>query len=391
MRFWSRWSGRQVFAIAAAIAAVIGFGYFFPGIPGFKSDKNNTEEKRSRAPVNDQGASALVSAQPPHPQSLEPEQPLSKAGYFKRMAEYALANGHAAVAQLKQYLLHPDWEYRCAALRALAATGSEEAKTILREYVSDERTIEESAQAALALSELPDPSITAFLIGKYRTISNLELRSCLIDTLASRPYEEVGAFFQDFLTSAATDPESKAMAIRALGFYHTSPTETLLTRVFDTDVNIREAAYDALSYRSDQNHGQVLLARLPIEADPGARQSLYGALSAQTDLSAAQLGDLAMKETASGPRIRAQQAWAKAVSRSGAKEDADSFTKLAVPELLEQALNNPDPGEQRAALQALATSRTPAAAAALETISKSSPGPRLSALASKLAEAIATK
>lgn len=390
MSLWPGFFGKRNWALATAAVALTTLALYFLPRPNPSAEKDAPAEFQTKSVDDYHGAPLGVAAKSlPRPEKFT--DPQTKAGYFKQMAEYALANGQAAVPFLKQYLLHPDWQYRCAALRALAATGSIEAIAILQSYVSEDHSIEEAAQAAIALGDLPNPGITAFLLEKYRTISDPELRSCLIDTLASRTYEETGAFFQECLVSPSTDAESKAQIIKALGFHQTAPLEVLLPHIFDSDPVVREGAYAALAYREGQNHGQMLLARLPSENDTGVRQSLYGALGAQQDISAAQLRDLAARETASAPRIRAQQAWASAVAKSSRQEDIRQFEEAAIPELVSQALQNPDPGEQRAALQALAMSRTRGAANALQEIAQTTKSRRLSALADQFSQAIAEK
>jgi len=321
-----------------------------------------------------------------------PTRGASKAEFFKALAEYAAANGQAAVPNLKGLLNDADWQVRCAALRALAATGSEEAIQILKSYVSDQSGLEEAAQAAMALGDVPDPTISGFLLEKYRSVADEDLKSCLLETLAARPYGETVSFFQNFLTAPATDTDNKAEVLRALGFHGTAPNETLLTHVFDKDPVIRAAAFDALAFRRDQALGQALIQRLPAENDASARQSLYKALAAQSDLAPGNLEALARAEKLAGPKIRANHAWASSIARQ--RQDTGNvanFERIAIPELMREALENPDPGEQRAALQALAASRIPAAASALATISQTTRSPRLSSLASQLSTAIAPK
>lgn len=76
------------------------------------------------------------------------------------------------------------------------------------------------------------------------------------------------------------------------------------------------------------------------------------------------------------------------VGRSQDSIDRMEFANSAVPLLVENALSNPDPGEQRAALQALASSRTPEAQKALQTISQKTSSQNLSKLAQSLSEKI---
>lgn len=320
-----------------------------------------------------------------------PVEGTSKAEYFKALAEYGAANGPAAVPRLRELLNDPDWQVRCAALRALAATGSAEAVSILKSYVSDQSGLEEAAQATLALGDVPDPSVSGFLMEKYRSITKEDLRNCLLETLASRPYGETASFFQGLLTSPSVDAEKKGEMLRALGFHRTVPNEILLTHIYDKDPAIRAASFDAIAFRQDQLLGQTLVARLASETDSSARQSLYNAMAAQRDLAPYQLERIANAEVQTGPKIRAYKAWAAAIARNSDAGAAAKFDSIAIPDLVHEALVNPDPGEQRAALQALAASRIPAAASALETISQTTRSPRLSSLASQLSQAIAPK
>jgi hypothetical protein len=365
--------------------------------------KQPHEQAQAQAARQRQGASPQKNATvgiakftPDYRQSTDvdsfPTRGASKAEFFKALAEYAQANGQAAVPDLKALLNDADWQVRCAALRALAATGSEEAIQILKSYVSDQIGLEEAAQASMALGDVPDPAISGFLMERYRSVSDEDLKSCLLETLAARPYGETVSFFQDFLTAPATDTDSKAEILRALGFHGTAPNEILLTHVFDKDPVIRAAAFDAIAFRRDQALGQSLVQRLPAESDASARQSLYKALAAQSDLAPENLEALARAESLAGPKIRANYAWASSIARRGPDAaNVATFERIAIPELMREALENPDPGEQRAALQALAASRIPAAASALETISQTTRSPRLSSLASELSKAIAPK
>jgi hypothetical protein len=114
---------------------------------------------------------------------------------------------------------------------------------------------------------------------------------------------------------------------------------------------------------------------------------------------ASKLGSLAIDNFPTRGPSKAEFAQANgqtAVPRLKALLNADAadiakFERMAIPELMREALENPDPGEQRAALQALAASRNSAAASTLATISRTTRSPRLSSLASQLSQAIAPK
>jgi hypothetical protein len=389
----ARWHSSLAVALAGVLLATLGVAIWIH-FGEFSSQKESDGQNAATYGIQEvtesfRGPSAAGSHRYDEVATVKP--PVyegSKAQFFKLLSEYAYAGGAAAVPFLREYLDHPDWEFRCAALRALAATGSAEAVAILQDYVSEERPLEEAAQAVLALGDLPDPRLTNFLLDKYQTVTDLELQACLLETLAARPYSETVGFFQSHLASPGVDAESKATALRALGFHQSAPIEAILPHLSAGDVTIRAAAYDALAARPDHALGQMLVARLAAEIDVGARQSLYGALAFQGDLSSAELQQLALREAAVGPKIRAHRAWGASLARNPEPVHVHEFARLAIPELKRQALGHPDPGEQRAALQALAAARTTAAAEALAQISRSSPSPRLAALAAELSLAI---
>jgi len=79
------------------------------------------------------------------------------------------------------------------------------------------------------------------------------------------------------------------------------------------------------------------------------------------------------------------------VGRTTNQEDRRKFDAEAVPRLLAEALKNPDPGEQRAALQALAMARTEASIAALKEIGQETTSPGLKRIADGLAGRISRK
>ena len=51
------------------------------------------------------------------------------------MANYAMRYGKDGIPQLLKFLKDPDWEVRCAGLRALGLIGGEESKKILMSYI----------------------------------------------------------------------------------------------------------------------------------------------------------------------------------------------------------------------------------------------------------------
>ena len=80
------------------------------------------------------------------------------------MADFAMLYGERGLPRLQEFLRDPDWEVRCAALRALGLIECDKTKNILLGYIRDGVSVEESAQAALTLGEMKDVKITHMLI-----------------------------------------------------------------------------------------------------------------------------------------------------------------------------------------------------------------------------------
>ena len=150
-------------------------------------------------------------------------------------------------------------------------------------------------------------------------------------------------------------------------------------------------AYQAMASRSDATYGQMLMGRLQVEQDPAVRQKVYEAAGAQQDTLPYQMSAAASQESDPVAKLRAERAWGMTVGRSQSSQDQSVFGAQAVPALVQEALNNPDPGEQRTALQALAFSRTDEARSALVKISQETTSQRLSKVASDLAKQITPK
>jgi len=312
--------------------------------------------------------------------------PSEKSKWSLAIAEFARDFGGRAVPFLREFLTDLDWEVRGAALRALAVTGTAEARDLLQEYVKDGIQTEDAAQAAVGLGMMEDPAITPFLIGRFPQIQNSDVRRAVLDSLAGRSYAETAGFFQAYLRDPRPSPEEKGEVIAALGFHQAAPAETLVPWVADPREEIREGAYEALAARREGNYGQMLLGRARDEVEPSLRQKAYEAAGSQKDTLPAQMAEVVRREPDPATRLRAERAWAMTVGRSANPEDRRKFDAEAVPRLVVEALKNSDPGEQRAALQALALAGTAQAKAGLIEISQSSTSPRLAKLAQALAK-----
>ena len=316
---------------------------------------------------------------------------LALGEYFEELARFGSRYGAAAVPFLQSLLNHPDWQIRGAALRALGATESPQAQKILKHLIEPDVVLEDAAQATLALGEMEDPTITGWLRQKWETMPEGDLKRCLLDTLAVRPYAQTGDFFPAFLQNPGVNSEVKAAVLSNLGFHQEAPLPLLTPFLVNQDETLRAGAYDAMVFRPEARLGQQLIRQSGLEIEPSMRSKAYEAAGHQVDVTPLQMAALAAREPDPAARLRAERAWGMAVGRAGNPEDRRKFDVEAVPRLLTEALQNPDPGEQRAALQALAMARTPESAAALKKISRETRSPRLSRLAASLAEKISRK
>ena len=308
--------------------------------------------------------------------------------FFGQMADFARRYGTDAIPRLKEFLQDPDWEVRCAALRALGLIESEETKTILLGYIREDVSVEESAQASLTLGEMNDPRVTPLLVAKFEEVKGEDLRRALLDSLTGRPFDQTSGFFREYLNSPGTPSEEKGHILAGLGFHQSAPAGMLAGFITDPDENVRQGAYEGLAARREARYGQMLLGRISQEQDPALREKVYEAAGAQEDTLPAQMAAVARQESDPAARLRANRAWAMTIGRTANVEDRRRFNQEAVPWLLQEALQNPDPGEQRAALQALAMARTEASGLALEKIAQETSSSGLRQLATALAAKI---
>lgn len=319
-------------------------------------------------------------------QTLDRAKGLDLGRYFEELARFGSCYRASAVPYLQGLLNDPDWQIRAAVLRALGATGSFEAQVILKQTIRPDSVLEDAVQAAMALGEMEDPAIGTWLQEKWRAIPEGDLKRCLLDTLTSRPYTQTKDFFPTLLQNPEVDPETKASVLSSLGFYQEAPLSTITPFLASKDDIIRGGAYDALAYRPEARLGQQLLRLSGQENDASLRRKAYEAAGQQLDVTPLQMAVVADNEQDPAARLRAERAWGMTVGRTENQEDRRRFDTEAVPRLVTEALINSDPGEQRAALQALAMARTAESKSALEKIARETTSPQLSKLAAGMAK-----
>lgn len=315
----------------------------------------------------------------------------NKILFFQELERFCKEFGVDSLPLVKAFLNDPQWDVRCATLHAIALTDTGEATEILTEFIHDGGPIEDSAQATIALGGMSSPEVTHVLLQKLNGVTGKELKGCLLDTLTDRPYDQTSGFFAGYLASPDVPDEEKGEVISGLGFHQTAPIELIVPFISNASEEIRMGAYQAMASRSDATYGQMLMGRLQVEQDPAVRQKVYEAAGAQQDTLPYQMSAAASQESDPVAKLRAERAWGMTVGRSQSSQDQSVFGAQAVPALVQEALNNPDPGEQRTALQALAFSRTDEARSALVKISQETTSQRLSKVASDLAKQITPK
>ena len=318
-------------------------------------------------------------------QKLAGGQGLALGKYFEEFARFGHQHGASAVPYLQALLNDPDWQIRAAVLRALGATESLEAQAILKGIIRSDAVLEDAAQATMALGEMQDPTITAWLREKWQSVPEGDLKRCLLDTLASRPFAQTADFFPTLLQDSSLDSEAKASVLSNLGFHQEAPLSLLTPFLGSKDEALRGGAYDALACRPEARLGSQLISLSAQENDASLRRKAYEAAGHQLDITPAQMAAVVANEPDPAARLRAERAWGMTVGRTDNQEDRRRFDTEAVPRLVDEALKNSDPGEQRAALQALAMARTGESKLALERIASESTSPQLSKLAAAMA------
>lgn len=319
-------------------------------------------------------------------QKLAGGQGLALGKYFEELMRFGARYGASAVPYMQALLSNPDWQIRAAVLRALGATGTAEAQAILKKTIRPDAVLEDAAQATLTLGEMGDPTITAWLREKWQSVPEGDLKRCLLDTLASRPYAQTADFFPTLLKSSSLDSEAKALVLSNLGFHQEAPLSLLTPFLGSKDEALRGGAYDALACRPEARLGQQLLRLSGQENDASLRRKAYEAAGHQLDTTPLEMAAVVAGESDPSARLRAERAWGMTVGRTDNQEDRRRFDTEAVPRLVDEALKNSDPGEQRAALQALAMARTTGSRSGLEKIAQETTSPQLSKLAAAMAK-----
>ncbi len=319
-------------------------------------------------------------------QKLAGGQGLALGKYFEELMRFGARYGASAVPYMQALLSNPDWQIRAAVLRALGATGTSEAQAILKKTIRPDAVLEDAAQATLTLGEMGDPTITAWLREKWQSVPEGDLKRCLLDTLASRPYAQTADFFTTLLQGSSLDSEAKASVLSNLGFHQEAPLSLLTPFLGSKDEALRGGAYDALACRPEARLGQQLLRLSGQENDASLRRKAYEAAGHQLDTTPLEMAAVAAGESDPAARLRAERAWGMSVGRTDNQEDRRRFDTEAVPRLVTEALKNPDPGEQRAALQALAMARTAGSRSGLGKIAQETTSPQLSKLAAAMAK-----
>jgi len=221
---------------------------------------------------------------------------------------------------------------------------------------------------------------------KWQSVPKGDLKRCLLDTLASRPYAQTADFFTTLLQGSSLDSEAKASVLSNLGFHQEAPLSLLTPFLGSKDEALRGGAYDALACRPEARLGQQLLRLSGQENDASLRRKAYEAAGHQLDTTPLEMAAVAAGESDPAARLRAERAWGMSVGRTDNQEDRRRFDTEAVPRLVTEALKNPDPGEQRAALQALAMARTAGSRSGLGKIAQETTSPQLSKLAAAMAK-----
>jgi HEAT repeat protein len=299
-----------------------------------------------------------------------------------RLLQQAGQEGISALPLLKEALGHEDQDVRRAAMRGLAATQSQEAIALLKEYLSDEMAIEESTEAALALATMNSPEITPLLERSLEGSSEPVLREHIVDALVSRPAFEVAAFIDSFLARTDVPVEEKQNLLRMTGLNNTRPSEFLAAYLQSPDESLRLGSYQGLALVSESRQTQFLMPKVALEPDPFNRSLVYEALGNQLDASPVALAALADSEKDDYAQLRALKAWTESASRQNLPLAVDSGSAARITKLQEAALSHPDFAERRVALFALGFARNdPAARGAIGRIAQDSGSEKIRALA----------
>ena len=307
--------------------------------------------------------------------------PTERFELMKSLQSYG-ANGSSSLHLLEEFLRHPDQAVRRAAMRGLASTQTPEAILLLQSYLSDNVTIEESTEAALALASMDNPSVTPILQTALEKTRGATLREHLVDALVSRRPSEVATFIDAFLQRSDVEPEEKQNLLRMTGLNSTKSADFLAGFVASNEEHLRHGAYQGLALISESRLTQRLIPKIQTEKDPADRALIYEALGNQLDADPVSLGALADVENDDHARLRALKAWTASAGRHGVLISSDPAALPRVGELKNAAINHPDVAERRVALFALGFVKNDALArTAIQQVAQDTKSEKIRALA----------
>lgn len=276
--------------------------------------------------------------------------PQEKRNYLRILEGYGF-RGTEAVVFLKTALNDPDQEVRRAAIRGLGRTETAEGELILMSYAKDGVAIEESTEAALVLGQMMNPAVTGKVENLLSQARDPVLRDHLVDALAGRPWEQTSRFFTEHLKNPNVSSEEKQNALAMLGMRDTAPAGVLTGALGDSKEEVRAGAYQGLAWRNETMESARVRSSLMRETDSGLRGLAYEAWGNQINAKSSEIQADYRKETQPEVQLRALKAWARAFGRKPV--EGDSFAAEAIGKLEQVAMNDRDPGERKEALMGL--------------------------------------
>ena len=275
----------------------------------------------------------------------------------------------------------------CGAIRGLSAMGTDTVTPQLAGILTDPNRSESvRIEAAAGLGNIGTGAARDALTSAFSTVEEDEVATQIVNSLGRFPFNQVAAWFGEYLSAPDTPAELRVTAVEALAYSSTDAVPFLLGITgHDADADVRASSAWAISlYSLVQNLAPTLTHMAQSEADPDVRRRLYEALLPQANIPAAQLLPMVLAEDDIAARVAGFNAIGRAVAQAPTGDVAGTFDKQIVPELVTIATTPNSLNIQLRAVFALLQAPTTAAQDALALIAKTEQAPVATAARSGL-------
>ena len=299
-----------------------------------------------------------------------------KAAIAEGLGENSLPEAKTALENL---LVEKDEVVARGAVRGVALKGDAEAVETLLKVLRDEQRAESvRTEAALALGDVNQPSVTPSLIKAMSEIQDEGIAEFILEGLGQKPLSETEEFFRNYLSSPDVSGALRVAAVEALADAQGDPTSLLMKYAADSDPEVRMAAGFALASTDEQGTaGAQLLGLMERETDPQVRAKFYQALENQSGVDFAKAFGMVKNETDLSAKLAGLNLLAHGSKTNPDPDIFNYFNQTGFTELKSAALTGERLQDRLSATMTLRKINSAESLAALQELAKQSSDPKV--------------